>query len=635
MMPEVMVQIARAAKPRIVEWENMSETMGMRIHVSNPWIARVAALLGGLVFLAQVTYFAQTQSVVLDEGLYLYKGFLFVSGEYVPFQDFGPWTNHMPLSFLIPGFIEYFFGLGLWTGRVFSIALSAFFLIGIYVASVRIAGSWMGAAVVWAVAANPALARMYSFAKTQVLAACILIWILALIIGAKRSPWQDILGSMLAGILLMVRLSLAPVLPLVLLYIYYKRGWRRGVWAVAGGLTPVVILHLMYWPGILKLWATWLPTKISPFLDVWRSQAAGAAYSRRTFSTSRVLQSFLEGVRFHFMSFVAFVSAIPLWPTWAAREQRERLIDSIFLTFLFVLLAALHAWASFSQGYCLFCFRTYLAYFSPVGLLIPLAVVSSWPRNMSKGRVLFILLAILTLSTVVGYSGFADIRSILAQLPPSRFTQPLDRFLIDRIGLSFSESRQLIIAVSSLILVTGILGTLWIVWRHARSKSKAIGGSWVRWALATFILISFLLSPTKVLGDGYRVYDCGGNIPLNYAKAGQYLDDLIPKGSLVYWRVYSPTLLLYIPGVRIFPQQLNISAYQEVGNSEERARLGMWNEELDNRWGHEADFLLVQERGARGVTEALRQQGAIEVGSTPPLEACRDDTQVVLFQGLE
>ena len=67
-------------------------------------LAGVLALLGACVYAIQSYIYAFRLTSMLDEGAYLYKGYLFVSGLYRPFQDFGPWTNKAPLAFLIPGY---------------------------------------------------------------------------------------------------------------------------------------------------------------------------------------------------------------------------------------------------------------------------------------------------------------------------------------------------------------------------------------------------------------------------------------------------------------------------------------------------------------------------------------------------
>ena len=85
----------------------------------NKYGALIAALLGGILALIQLYVYSRTQVSVLDEGAYLYKGFLFLRGDYSLYQDFGPWSNHMPLSFLVPGFVQYTLGPGIAVGPSF------------------------------------------------------------------------------------------------------------------------------------------------------------------------------------------------------------------------------------------------------------------------------------------------------------------------------------------------------------------------------------------------------------------------------------------------------------------------------------------------------------------------------------
>src|SRR5512145_1541700 len=89
-----------------------------------PWLPILLTVAGFIVYLLQAIDIARTKTSFLDEGLYVYKGWLFATGQYVPFQDYGVWTNHAILSFLIPGYIQKWFGPGLDTGRYFMIFLS-------------------------------------------------------------------------------------------------------------------------------------------------------------------------------------------------------------------------------------------------------------------------------------------------------------------------------------------------------------------------------------------------------------------------------------------------------------------------------------------------------------------------------
>src|SRR6266478_3325280 len=90
------------------------------------------SLAGILGYLLELWQFTHIQYSVLDEGLYLYKGWLFATGRSVPFQSYGPWTNQMPLAFFIPGWVELVFGPGLRTGRMFVFVLGALAVLGLW-----------------------------------------------------------------------------------------------------------------------------------------------------------------------------------------------------------------------------------------------------------------------------------------------------------------------------------------------------------------------------------------------------------------------------------------------------------------------------------------------------------------------
>jgi hypothetical protein len=245
---------------------------------SIPWIAELIALLGGLVYLIQAIKFAAMQVSILDEGAYLYKGYLFATGQYTPFQDYGPWGNHMPFSFLIPGYVQTVFGPGLRTGRYFSIALALLMLLGLWILSRRLGDRWWAACAIWAVALNPMFSRIYSSAYSQVLIACLLIWVMVLVLNERMILWQICLGTTLAGISILTRLNTVVVLPLLIGYIFWQHGKRTGFLAAATGIFTIIIGHALFWPGILRLWASWLPSSLTPFLDAWRRIETGNAF---------------------------------------------------------------------------------------------------------------------------------------------------------------------------------------------------------------------------------------------------------------------------------------------------------------------------------------------------------------------
>ncbi len=87
--------------------------------------------------------------------MYVYKGWLFVTGQYPAYQDYGPLTNHMPLAFIIPGIIQKIFGPGMATARVFAFITGLVMLAGFWLAFTRLGGKWWGTFIIWVLALSP------------------------------------------------------------------------------------------------------------------------------------------------------------------------------------------------------------------------------------------------------------------------------------------------------------------------------------------------------------------------------------------------------------------------------------------------------------------------------------------------
>ena len=171
------------------------------------------ALIGLVIYFVQSIVFAHTTVSNLDEGAYLLKGFLFATGRYHPF-DPGISTNKAPLAFLIPGYVQLLFGPGLRTGRYLAVFFGVMTVLGTWVASRRIGGKWLAAGAVWVFAFSPTIIKIYSGGATQSTIACMLAWSLALSLGEKRPLWQLMLSGFLAGLMMLVRENMLPVLPL-------------------------------------------------------------------------------------------------------------------------------------------------------------------------------------------------------------------------------------------------------------------------------------------------------------------------------------------------------------------------------------------------------------------------------------
>ena len=130
----------------------------------------------GVVYTTQTWIYSQYQKSLLDEGNYLLKGYLFATGKYIPFQDYGTWTNKMPLSFLVPGYIQKLFGPGLSTGRYYAFCISILILITAVIIGYRL-GKKTGSLLTGVMlVVNPAPLKIFSQVLTQGIVTLLLLF---------------------------------------------------------------------------------------------------------------------------------------------------------------------------------------------------------------------------------------------------------------------------------------------------------------------------------------------------------------------------------------------------------------------------------------------------------------------------
>lgn len=642
----------------------MSLALRQKNHVqsrilSTPLLAYGVALIGGIFYLLRSWEFAHSQTSVLDEGAYLVKGYLFAIGRYWPYQDYGFWSNHMPLGFLIPGYVQAWFGPGLRTGRYFLIFLGLLFLLGLWIVTRRFGGRWWAAAAIWAVALNTALVKIYSQAVSEGLIACMLVWALVLTLGADRPTWQVLLGSLLAGVMAMTRLNLVPAVPVFLAYVFWQHGRRIGILASLASLGLILAIHLIYWPGILRLWATWIPTGLVPYLNRFRPPEAAPLWSPRIGLEQRVLSLFL-GIRFHFIAAVGVLATLFLWPKRQEWKSESHFKASVFLTVLFIMLFALHAWASIGQNpqatdvmgkdYCAFCLPLYMGFFAVVGLILLAASAGSWKVQMNGFIQPIVALVIIIISTGVGFSAFEELDELLLPLLDTRVPRiqslgqkpewvRIKKILRENMELPPKEFdyrlRRELPALAGLLVGILILMFALVAFLLFRKTGWFPGASFGSLALVFFLLAGFFLAPSLVLGGGYQNYDCSGNVIQRYEQVGSYLRQTIPAGSTVFWNGGDSAVpLLYLKTPEIFPPLINSDYTRRLdGDSDELARYGFWNEDLANKWAAQSDFILVEQSRYDDFSASLIEKNGFEqVTTTPSILPCQPDARILVFK---
>ena len=136
----------------------------------------VITLIGGIIYLLFSLQTASYSNGLMDEGSYLNKGYIFASGQIEPFEDYGPQTGKMPLSYLPFGFSQLIFGNGLETGRFTAIFFGCLMLIPLWLTTRRLSNEWWATAAVWLIALNATTVWNYSLAFSQPIVVCLLAW---------------------------------------------------------------------------------------------------------------------------------------------------------------------------------------------------------------------------------------------------------------------------------------------------------------------------------------------------------------------------------------------------------------------------------------------------------------------------
>ena len=554
------------------------------------------SLMGGFLYFIQLWIYAHSTFSRLDESAYIYKGYLFATGQYEPFGP-GLWTNKGPFSFLIPGYIQRWFGPGLGPARYFAVFLALLTLFGVWFTARRLSGKTWGMVVVWLFVFTPAFAKLYSPALSQGLIALMLTGVLALSLGGDRPLWQLSLSAALAGLMLLTRQNMVLILPLLIIYIFWQYGRKAGLWSLFFGGMVIFLGHLYWWPQIMQLWRPWLPEKLalwvqSLYLPV--GSDIGGPHGSFDPSILNRISAFFLAFRLYGIILIGIIISFFLWQKkW---KNKKAFRDAVFLAVLYLILFFMHAWASLGKNYCVYCFPSYLGFFNISGIFLILISFPSWKKSLPKYSYPLLIILILTLSVGIAFSASEDIGKLLVKTHIPRMKAghfltgnvDLMTLLLNKFQLSKSLTRQyasVVIGLSvGLIFLAGIL--------FLNIKKKANFGYL---ALVSFLVFSFFASPFIAGSHAKREYAYGDMIAA-YEDAGSYLAEYIPAGSLIYWKGGNSLLpLLYIPGgVEIYATQLN--AYNNIkygGDSEALLKLGLWNFEMDSQWKTEADYIVM------------------------------------------
>ena len=568
-----------------------------------PYLIHIITVLGVLFYMAQSWVFAHSLDSIGDEGSYLYKGYMFARGDYYPFQAYTFWTNKAPLSFLIPGYIQLWFGPGLREARYFAFFLNFLMLVAIWITARRLGGNVWAAVAIWVFALSFSQISVYSEAVSQGLVACMLAWMFVLTLGENRPLWQLVLGSVLAVLIVMTRQNMVVVPALLVGYIFWQYGTKAGWLSLAASAVLFFAFHLIYWPGILQIWVPWLPGSLTPFLDDFRVTAP-LTQTDFVFDASQLsrLQSFATGVHDQFFVFLGSLSALILWPHKEGWKSPVYFKMAVFLGTIFFSLFIMHTIFSLPTDYCVHCFSAYQTFYSVAGFLFILVVFSN-EVSYSKPRLAILVTTVLFFAASLGlfyYRRWGDWLLNNIQVPRlNRLfrqgelgTLPLRDLLTHTFELSTDIQRRIAPVAGGLFIGMVLILLTWLAYRLFEKKWTG------KCSFANILLSCCLLVGTVLpaaLSSRLGEEACRTNFLTYYEEAAHELSDLIPPESAVYWRGSGRHLafMLYLDDVKLFLPQIHAGGGYVAGDTQRLLRFGLYNEELDKQWRQSADILII------------------------------------------
>ena len=526
----------------------------------------------------------------------------------------------------------------------------------------KLGGKWWAAVAVWAFALNPGWIESYSLGYSQVIILFFTTWSFVFLIGEDKKYWEIILASFLLGLAGVTRLNMLVVVFLLILYIFWQHGRKAGLIATISGLTPIIFLHVLYWPGILKLWAYYVPDGLIPYLEAYRFPF-NFSYLPVDFSLAGwlenpkhllwdIVQAFWKGILKNIFAVFGVLATILLWPkknTWKSDYDR-RLVYFLLTTYLILFL--MHAWAALTGKSCNFtCFKGYLMFFTNIGIFLTIITYPYWVKRLPAWRniVIGLFISYFLIELAHWNQGWkADLQEgikwiINLKVPRISHTGliQIKRIFEGKFGIPQKTLSQNLYNYAywgiPLIFTWVFIPTIIAALRKYKVQFLQFG-----WILCVSLLSLFLVfSPYQNIGGELNTLACDNNVIDSHEAVGGYLNSIVPEGAKVFWFIKSWMLFLYLQDVEIFPPQTNNFSFflpPTAGlNRDIILRFGYWNLELWEEFIDEADFLLIE--GRREKTD-LWQYSDISnfevIGITTPFEACRgDDSVITIYQKID
>ena len=590
----------------------------------------VYGILFCLIFFGALIYelfYIQKLPLMFDEFIYLFKGNQFVQGAYQPYQQYGFYMNKMPISYYLFGLAQHVAGVGLKTGRVFSVIMAFLTILTYWGITTRLRGKWAGLLIMLAFVINPSLMGIYGLADSQAIGAFFFALSLWIITIESPKDWQIILSSLFCAILILTRVNLFPVIIFLVVYHFWVHGRRAGFISLISSLLFVIAGHLLFAPGIFQIWIEPLPQILKDLIPTYTPVGGVSAWDPDIQWVSR-LHSFWQTMRLNFIGLVGFLDVL-LFTRLKKKELDKGQKRIILLSALFIVLFALHAWETLAKQRCVYCLTPYVSFFYGLAVLILLLSIPYWDvRNKKRNRLA--VFANLLVIAGIGFGTYTDLGPAMLKMTVPRFkdfhflsgTTEISALVRNKFAISMDMQKLFLPPLFFLIIACVLLVVILILNKTVLKKKTS--GTFI--FCATVLLLGCVLTPTAVLSGNYYEGQLTCDTITDLERVADDLQQKIPAGALVYWGNYSGAHpLMYLSDFAYFPPQFEADYSLRIGgDAQELEKQGYWNEESAARWFEQADIILVNNKEYQSdMVEKLSIDQFDELPPTPALN-CQD-----------
>lgn len=555
----------------------------------------ILAIIGGLIYAYQVSFYAITTLPNMDEGAFLLKGLAYVTGKYTYYQAYGFWNTKMFFSYYLWGVIQALFGAGIWAPRIITILLNLSTALAIWQIARKGSPSWLAPLALWIMALNTPFIKILSRANSQVVVNVLIVWIVYIFIKKNiRTPFV-ILGSLLVGALVLTRENMVFfVLPWVF-YLWWDQGKKALIVGLLTFLTVVGVGHAIFFPDIMGLWLRFLPSNwvndpvISLLSTPYNLDLQVPFFSK--------LVSLSYGIRHYYVQVFGFVVSL-----FYIKQRAGKTIDphlfkvKIFLTSSFLTLLFPHIYASIGLEYCTFCFSTYMAFFINIAFILFILSCGEWTEGLSTLGNWCISLVFGLIYILLWFVSTKKMNLYIGSLPFPRIkdgalladTTTIGKVLVNKFQISADTAEGFLLIVVAAILAFGVGYLVWL----ALGKYKIRNRFSLSLIFFAFILSYHAYSISDVL-VGSR---CIGNVSAWYSEIGSDIRTKLPVSPKIYIDGTTAALpLLYLPGSSYYPPQIdNYYSFVDRKDSAFLLKNGFWNVELKRNWLLSSSVLLIE-----------------------------------------